>query len=180
MRFIMRNGNKGYYPCLSRILMFFGIIVLTSPSLFTRSQGSDTNEAKVTFHQIIRGGQLEFNSESNDTVSGWQTIPVKNPHSKARWTIKLNKTKDGQECIQWGNTNDDYYRLHIYKANSPVNAKGEITRCKNYWKIIVIKKASILLRNLKKEYNMHPGYYAISVYDDIFKDYSNWIVIKIN
>lgn len=162
------------------ICALLAIVFLSPLPLFSQSLKSDSNTVSVKFHQVINEGQLEFISESNDTCGGSQTIVARNPHSKARWEIESGTAKGGQKYIQWENSKDAYLRVNIFKAEGPIDAKDKIKMCNNYWKIIVIRRSTILLRDLKKECDMRPGYYAISVYDDVFHDNSNWVVVKVD
>lgn len=123
---------------------------------------------------------LNAQTVKEDNCDKWQSINAKVESSVV--SLKLSKTTEGQEILNWANPNGKMSMMDIYKAKGPVNDQGKIEVCTKGFSLCNFKN-SYIITELQKDQNLLPGYYAIRVIIGYSVgnpgESSDWITIEI-
>lgn len=111
---------------------------------------------------------------AQETDYSWATVDTKIQGSNEK--IKI-VTKGGQKQLEWYNPKDMFVKIEIAKAKGQADAKGKITISKK--KTILSTHGTLIpIKDLQKDYDLSPGYYAVNVVSNLLHK-SDWIIFQI-
>jgi hypothetical protein len=155
---------------MKKLLPIIFVFIFTAPLLFAQEQ-----EVTVTFKQERWAGDHVFVGVGTLPGIAWDPIAAKIPDSNL--ALRLLTAKDGQSRLEWRETSGERARLELHNAKAPVDSQGNISMDTGFT-LVVLKKSSVSLGDLKTRLSLSPGYYAVRVTIGQVEK-SDWITIRI-